>query len=117
MNAPKIDEAVKIAAELCRHFEGFRGKPYICPAGYPTIGYGTVYKPDGTRVTMDDPPISKAQADEWLLSELQSLSDTLVLPSIGCELPVAEIYLKVPLGDSNESRETTNAGGGHSSSP
>jgi lysozyme len=72
MNAPKIDEAVKIAAELCRHFEGFRGKPYICPAGYPTIGYGTVYKPDGTRVTMDDPPISKAQADEWLLSELRS---------------------------------------------
>ena len=65
-----LDEAISIAAELCRHFEGFRSKPYICPAGYPTIGYGTVWKPDGTRVTMDDAPISKTQADEWLLSEL-----------------------------------------------
>lgn len=72
MNAPGLEEALEIAADLCRHFEGFRSKPYICPAGYPTIGYGTVYKPDGTRVTMDDAPISKAQADEWLLSELRS---------------------------------------------
>lgn len=72
MNAPGLDEALEIAADLCRHFEGFRGKPYICPAGYPTIGYGTVYKPDGTRVTMDDAPIYKAQADEWLLSELRA---------------------------------------------
>jgi len=67
-----LDEAIGIAAELCRHFEGFRSKPYICPAGYPTIGYGTVYKPDGTKVTMDDAPISKAQANEWLLSELRT---------------------------------------------
>lgn len=67
-----LDEAIGIAADLCRHFEGFRSKPYICPAGYPTIGYGTVYKPDGTKVTMDDAPISKAQADEWLLSELRA---------------------------------------------
>ena len=67
-----LDEAIGIAADLCRHFEGFRSKPYICPAGYPTIGYGTVYKPDGTKVTMDDAPISKAQADEWLLSELRT---------------------------------------------
>ena len=67
-----LDEALLIAADLCRHFEGFRSKPYICPAGYPTIGYGTVYKPDGTKVTMDDAPISKAQANEWLLSELRT---------------------------------------------
>jgi len=67
-----LDEALLIAADLCRHFEGFRSKPYICPAGYPTIGYGTVWKPDGIKVTMDDAPISKAQADEWLLSELRT---------------------------------------------
>lgn len=66
-----LDKAIPLAAELCRHFEGFRSKPYICPAGYPTIGYGTVYKPDGSKVTMDHPPISKAQADEWLMSELR----------------------------------------------
>ena len=33
--------------------------------------------------------------DEWLLTEQRALQDTLVLPSIQCELPLAEIYLKV----------------------
>ena len=66
-----VTEAVEIAAGLCRPFEGLRLKPYICPAGYPTLGYGTVYKPDGTKVTMDDLPITKETAEEWLLHELQ----------------------------------------------
>lgn len=63
--------ALEIAAKLCRHFEGLSLKPYICPAGYPTIGYGTVWKPDGTKVTMDDPPITKDTAEAWLLHELR----------------------------------------------
>lgn len=71
MSGP-IGEAVNIAAALCRPFEGLRLRPYICPAGYPTIGYGTVFKPDGTRVTMDHPEITKEIADEWLVSELQN---------------------------------------------
>jgi lysozyme len=71
MSGP-VSEAVDIAATLCRPFEGLRLKPYICPAGYPTIGYGTVWKPDGTKVTMEHPEITKEIADEWLLSELQT---------------------------------------------
>ena len=71
MSGP-ISEAVSIAAALCRPFEGLRLKPYICPAGYPTIGYGTVWKPDGTRVTMEHPEITKETADDWLMSELQT---------------------------------------------
>lgn len=71
-SASPFDRSIEVAAELCRHFEGFRSKPYICPAGYPTIGYGTVFKPDGTRVTMEDAPISKAMAEEWLVSELRN---------------------------------------------
>ena len=70
MSGP-ISEAVEVAAELCRPFEGLRLKPYICPAGYPTIGYGTVFKPDGTKVTMEHPPITKETAEEWLLHELR----------------------------------------------
>lgn len=65
------NQALTIAAELCKHFEGFYSKPYICPAGYPTIGYGTVYKPDGTKVTMQDQPISKETATDWLMRELE----------------------------------------------
>jgi len=67
-----LAQAIDTAAELCRHFEGFRSKPYICPAGYPTIGYGTVWKPDGSKVTMEHSPISKELANDWLVSELRS---------------------------------------------
>jgi lysozyme len=67
-----VSEAVEVAAALCRPFEGLRLRPYICPAGYPTIGYGTVYKPDGTQVTMEHPPISKETADAWLVHELRT---------------------------------------------
>jgi lysozyme len=65
------NQALTLAADLCRFFEGFSSKPYICPAGYPTIGYGTVYKPDGTKVTMQDEPISKELANDWLMRELE----------------------------------------------
>jgi lysozyme len=30
--------------ELIKYYEGFSAVPYICPAGYPTIGYGHVIK-------------------------------------------------------------------------
>ena len=35
--------------------------------------------------------------NQWMLTETESLDDTLVLSSIDCELPLAEIYLKVRL--------------------
>jgi lysozyme len=66
------NKALILAADLCRFFEGFSSKPYICPAGYPTIGYGTVYKPDGTKVTMQDAPISRELANQWLMRELRN---------------------------------------------
>jgi lysozyme len=65
-----IAKALELAAVLCRRFEGLRLTPYICPAGYPTIGYGTVYKPDGTKVTMQDAAITKETAEHWLTYEL-----------------------------------------------
>ena len=66
-----IEQAIDIATALCMKHEGLSLVPYICPAGYPTIGYGTVYKPDGSKVTMAHPPISKAVATQWLVSELR----------------------------------------------
>lgn len=71
MSTSAVDEAVEVAAALCRPFEGLRLQPYICPAGYPTIGYGTVWKPDGSKVTMEHPPISKETAEAWLVHELR----------------------------------------------
>jgi len=65
-------ESLKVATKLCIEFEGFSATPYICPAGYPSIGFGTVFKPDGTKVTMQDTSISEATALEWLSSTLET---------------------------------------------
>ena len=61
---------LEIAAALCRRFEGFRSKPYLCPAGIPTIGYGSTYYPGGKKVTLDDPPIPEEMARAMLMQEL-----------------------------------------------
>lgn len=59
-----------LATELCRRFEGFRAKPYLCPAGVPTIGYGSTYYPGGRKVTMADDPLTEAKARAMLVHEL-----------------------------------------------
>ena len=60
-----------LAAELCRRFEGFRSKPYLCPAGIPTIGYGSTYYSDGRKVTLQDAPVDQPTADALLMAELE----------------------------------------------
>ncbi len=57
---------------LIKQFEGFSARPYLCPAGVPTIGYGATYYPDGRRVTMQDKPVSEADATAMLRSMLAS---------------------------------------------
>lgn len=62
-----IDQAVTVAAALARRFEGCYLRPYLCPAGVPTIGYGATYYEDGTRVTLFDAPITRERAESLLL--------------------------------------------------
>lgn len=45
---------------LVRHEEGLRLKPYLCPAGYPTIGYGHRIP------SMSHPPITMGEAESLL---------------------------------------------------
>lgn len=59
-----------IATELCRRFEGYRAKPYLCPAGVPTIGYGSTFYADGRKVTLQDPPMDEPTARALLVHEL-----------------------------------------------
>lgn len=66
-----IDEAVQIAAALCRRFEGFFAHPYLCPAGIPTIGYGTIRYPSGIAVTLRDPPVSREYAEALLAAHIR----------------------------------------------
>jgi lysozyme len=41
----------------------------------PTIGYGTIQYPNGKPVTMKDPPITEAQAEEYLRHEVKEKED------------------------------------------
>jgi lysozyme len=62
---------LELAASLCRQFEGFRSKPYLCPANVATIGYGSTYYSDGRKVTLEDAPMDESIARALLMVELE----------------------------------------------
>ena len=63
------------AIDLAKRFEGFERKakrgieitavPYVCPAGFWTIGYGHLCDPK-------HPPITEAEAEVYLVRDLRS---------------------------------------------
>jgi GH24 family phage-related lysozyme (muramidase) len=60
-----------------------RGESDCClkgrvPSGTPTIGYGTVYYPDGKKVTPKDPSITKDKAKVYLKTTLNKLAGKLL---------------------------------------
>ena len=75
---------LELAAALCRQFEGFRSKPYLCPAGIPTIGYGSTYYSDGRKVTLEDAPMDESNARALLMAELEHT----YLPSVLRQCPI-----------------------------
>ena len=68
-------EVPQTGIELAKRFEGFERRvkrgieitatPYICPAGFWTIGYGHLCDPK-------HPPITEAEAEVYLARDLQS---------------------------------------------
>lgn len=52
---------------MIRRFEGLRLKPYLCPAGVATIGYGHT----GPDVRMDMPAISQQVAEDMLAQDAE----------------------------------------------
>ena len=56
---------------LIKKWEGFREQAYICPAGVPTIGYGSTRYEDGRKVQMKDQPISEVRAEMLLYNTLK----------------------------------------------
>ena len=67
----------EVGLNLIKSFEGCKLSPYLDSAKIPTIGWGTVYYEDGSRVSMDDNAISQERADQLLLFEVNSKTRTL----------------------------------------
>lgn len=57
------DSYLKPALELIKKYEGFSAKPYLCPAGVWTIGYGNTKYLNGVRVQKQDKPITAEEAE------------------------------------------------------
>jgi lysozyme len=68
-------DASDTAKDLIQKFEGFRANPYADGGGVPTIGFGTIMYPDGTRVALSDPPITEEVALGYLMTNLQQKCD------------------------------------------
>lgn len=68
-----MNDSFTIAAGLAREYEGLRLKPYVCPSGYWTIGYGNRCLANGATVTAHTPPITAAQAEALLMLTLAGL--------------------------------------------
>ena len=62
----KVTTISKKGKDLIKKYEGFRAKPYLCPAKVPTIGYGATYYPDGRKVKLTDSAISEGFATNLL---------------------------------------------------
>jgi len=60
----------QIGIDLIKHFEGFISKPYLCPAGVATIGYGSTKYTDGKKVKLNDKSINENEATLLLKNTL-----------------------------------------------
>ena len=68
----KITKLSQKGLELIKSFEGLSLKPYVCAGGINTIGYGNTYYTNGKKVTLQDKPITKEQAEELLKHSLST---------------------------------------------
>ena len=66
--------------EIIKKHEGLRLKAYICPAGVPTIGYGSTRYPDGRKIQMGD-VITEKEAEQMLIHDVRKFESE-VLASV-----------------------------------
>jgi lysozyme len=69
-----IDPAITIAANMIAQFEGFSPVPYLGPAGRTwTIGCGTTFLPDGSKVCAGTPPITIQDAMRYVENDAANI--------------------------------------------
>lgn len=67
------------AVEIIKKWEGVRRNPYLDVAGIPTIGVGFTTYLDGTKVTMQDPPLDDIQIDRILRGHLEKFEQQVIM--------------------------------------
>jgi lysozyme len=80
-----IDSISEVGLDLIKEYEGLSLTPYLCSADVPTIGYGSTFYEDGTKVTLQDPEITKERAEDLLRFHANSFCKKM-LPSVKVKL-------------------------------
>lgn len=73
------------AINIIKESEGFKSDPYLCPAGIPTIGYGSTLYENGSHVKLTDDPITEERAVNIMFNQLTGYENAV------------NRYVKVPL--------------------
>lgn len=86
--APSSPRATgRAGIDLIKTFEGFSSTVYICPAGWPTIGYGHLVTDDDRAAGRFPNPLTREEGEALLAADLPSY-----------EMAVCRL-IKVPLHD------------------
>jgi len=67
-----VTQALALVMHLCMISEGLFLRPYLCPAGVPTIGLGSTRYLDGRAVKLTDPAITREHAISLLRYKILS---------------------------------------------
>jgi lysozyme len=60
-----------LGLNLIKKYEGLRLSAYLCPAGVPTIGYGSTRHPNGKKVLLGEKLNNEKEATQLLLATLE----------------------------------------------
>ena len=63
----RINEA---GLDIIKYYEGWSSRPYKCPAGIATIGYGSTWDINGEKVNMNHKKVTKELVEALLLREV-----------------------------------------------
>jgi lysozyme len=64
-----------LGLNLIKKYEGLRLSSYLCPAGVPTIGYGSTRYPNGKKVLLGEKLTGEKEATQLLLATLSPFED------------------------------------------
>jgi lysozyme len=64
-----------LGLNLIKKYEGLRLTSYLCPAGVPTIGYGSTRYPNGKKILLGEKLTNEKEATQLLLATLSPYED------------------------------------------
>lgn len=73
--------------EELKRSEGWRAKPYHCPLGYPTVGWGFRIGPQGADIKLYQFSLPQAVGDLWLQELASQFADQISPQLVGLSEP------------------------------